>query len=41
MVAVEVSYKNFLNLAELDVRGSGAEALELVLGAFAYIEEEG
>lgn len=41
MVAMEVSYKDFLNLAKLNVGGGGAEALELVLGAFTNIEEKG
>lgn len=40
MVAVEVGYKDFLDLAELDVRGDVAEALELVLGAFTDIDKE-
>lgn len=34
---MEVSYEDFLDLAELDPW----EALDLVLGAFAYIDEEG
>lgn len=41
MVAVEVGNEDFLDLTELDVWDDGAEALELVLGTFADIDEEG
>lgn len=41
MVAVEVGYEDLFDLAELDVRGGGAEALDLVLGGLADVDEEG
>lgn len=41
MVAVEMSNEDFLNLTELYMCGGRAEALELVLGTFADIDEEG
>lgn len=41
MVAVEVSNEDFLNLTELNMWGGRAETLELMLGTFADIDEEG
>lgn len=41
MVAVEVGNEYFLDLTEFDVWDDGAEALELVLGTFADIDEKG